>query len=151
MFCLHLDTHHVSAVSWLEEGIIKPGTGVIDGCEPPCGRRKPSQDPLEEYPVFLTTKPSLQPFNCCCCLINSHTNSHNLEFLVFQRCHFGQSWVTLWLFPDARHLLGRPLPAFPTTSLCSDFIFSFLTLFPPSAMAGASLVGVWDCCLLHLL
>jgi hypothetical protein len=43
-----------------EEGIISPGTGVSDGCEPSCESWKESLCPLEEQPVFLTAVPSLQ-------------------------------------------------------------------------------------------
>ena len=38
-----------------------PGTGVIAGHEPPCGRWELNLGPLEKQPVLLTTKPSLQP------------------------------------------------------------------------------------------
>lgn len=37
-------------------------TGVTDSCELPCECWELNLDPLEEQPVLLTTKPSLQPF-----------------------------------------------------------------------------------------
>jgi hypothetical protein len=44
-----------------EEDMRPPGTGVTDGCELPCGCWKLNPGPLEEQPVLLTAKPSLQP------------------------------------------------------------------------------------------
>ena len=41
----------------LEEGIRSPGSGVTDGCEPPCGYGELNPGPLEEQPVLLTTDP----------------------------------------------------------------------------------------------
>lgn len=43
-----------------EKGIGFPGTGVLDGCEPPCGYWEPNSDPMLEQPVILTTEPSHQ-------------------------------------------------------------------------------------------
>jgi hypothetical protein len=43
------------------EGVKCPGTGATDSCELPCGYWELNLDPLEEHPVLLTTKPSLQP------------------------------------------------------------------------------------------
>ena len=37
-----------------------PGTGVTDGCEPPCGCWELNPGPIEEKPVLLATEPSLQ-------------------------------------------------------------------------------------------
>jgi hypothetical protein len=34
---------------------------IIDGCEPPCGCWELNSEPLEEQPVLLTAKSSLQP------------------------------------------------------------------------------------------
>ncbi|CAO2591764.1 hypothetical protein LEMLEM_LOCUS6464 [Lemmus lemmus] len=36
------------------------GIGITDGCELPCGCRKPNLGPMLEQQVLLTTKPSLQ-------------------------------------------------------------------------------------------
>jgi hypothetical protein len=52
VFCLHV---------CLFEGVIFPGTGVIDSCEQPCGCWDLNLGPLEEQPVLLTAKSSLQP------------------------------------------------------------------------------------------
>jgi len=38
-----------------------PGTGVTDGCEPPCGFWELNPSPLQEQQVLLISKPSLQP------------------------------------------------------------------------------------------
>ena len=43
------------------EGHQIPGTGVIDGCETPCGCWELNLGPLQEQPVLLTAEPSLQP------------------------------------------------------------------------------------------
>jgi hypothetical protein len=43
-----------------EEGVRSPGTGVTDGCEPPCGCWEFNSGRMEEQPVFLTVDPSLQ-------------------------------------------------------------------------------------------
>ena len=55
VFCLHLCVHHVPAVPAKEEGVRAPGTEVIDSCG------LPNVGPWQEHPVFLPTKPSLQP------------------------------------------------------------------------------------------
>ena len=44
-----------------KEGIRPSTAGVVDGHEPPCGFWESSPGPLQSQPVFLTTKPSLQP------------------------------------------------------------------------------------------
>ena len=46
-----------------KESIRYPGTGVRDGCGPPCGHWEANPGPLEEQPVPLTTEPSLQPLS----------------------------------------------------------------------------------------
>ena len=38
-----------------------PGTGVMNGCEPPCGCWELDPDPLEEQTMLLSIDPSLQP------------------------------------------------------------------------------------------
>ena len=38
-----------------EEGVGSPGTGITDGCEPPCGCWESNPGPLEEQPVLLPT------------------------------------------------------------------------------------------------
>jgi hypothetical protein len=37
------------------------GTGVRDGCGPPCGFWEPDLGPLQEQQVLLTTEPSSHP------------------------------------------------------------------------------------------
>lgn len=46
-----------------EEGIRFPGTEVTDGCESPWGWWELNLGLLQK-PVFLTTEPSFQPYNC---------------------------------------------------------------------------------------
>ena len=60
--CLFVCLMYMSALSahipcMPEEGIRS------DGCEPPCGCWELNSGPLEEQPVLLTAKPSLQPPN----------------------------------------------------------------------------------------
>jgi hypothetical protein len=43
-----------------EKGIGSPGSGVTDGCELVCRRRKLNLGPLKEHPVLLTAEPLLQ-------------------------------------------------------------------------------------------
>ena len=56
MFYLHVYTY-----AWFlwrpEEGVLFPGTGVLDGCELPYGPWELSPGPLEEQPVLLTVSP----------------------------------------------------------------------------------------------
>jgi hypothetical protein len=48
-------------VSWEpEKGIWSSGTGVTDGCEPPCGAKNPC--PLEKQPMLLAAEPSHHPW-----------------------------------------------------------------------------------------
>lgn len=47
-----------------EKSIRSPGTGVTDGCEPPCGCCESNLCPLEEQQMLLTPKPALQPSFC---------------------------------------------------------------------------------------
>jgi hypothetical protein len=47
-------------VQRLEGGIGCPGTGVTDGCEPPCDCCELNPGPLEEQPGLSTAEPSLQ-------------------------------------------------------------------------------------------
>lgn len=47
--------------SEIEESIVSPGTGVVDGCELPRGGRESNPAPLQEQQVFLTTESTLQP------------------------------------------------------------------------------------------
>jgi hypothetical protein len=44
-----------------EEDAGSSGTGVMNGCDPPCGCQEWNSGPLEEQPVLLTSEPSLQP------------------------------------------------------------------------------------------
>ena len=34
------------------KGMVSPGTGITDSCEPPCGRWELNPGPLEEQPVL---------------------------------------------------------------------------------------------------
>lgn len=36
---------------------------LMEGCEPPCGRKKPNLGPLGKQQSLLTSKPSRQPQN----------------------------------------------------------------------------------------
>jgi hypothetical protein len=44
-----------------EEDVGASGTGITDGCEPPCGYWGSNPDPLQEQSVLVTAEPSLQP------------------------------------------------------------------------------------------
>ena len=63
MFHLHVYVRapHPLVPEEPEEGIGSPGTGVTDGCEPPCGCWEQSSCPLEEQQMVLIAEPSLQP------------------------------------------------------------------------------------------
>ena len=58
--CIYVHVH-----SWclqrLENGARSSGTGVKDGCEPPCVCWELNPDPLEEQLVLLNAEPFLQP------------------------------------------------------------------------------------------
>lgn len=64
--CLHLSLHHMHAWSPKspEEGVRSPRTGVIDGCESPCGPWESNPGHLEEEPMLLTIEPSILPLVC---------------------------------------------------------------------------------------
>jgi hypothetical protein len=51
--------------SWMpsedRRGHWSPWSGVVDGCEPPCGCQESNLGPLQEQQLLFTTKPSLQP------------------------------------------------------------------------------------------
>jgi hypothetical protein len=60
--CVCVFALHVFLVpSKIRSSIVAPRTRVIDDCEPPCGFWESNLCPLEEQPVFLITKLSLQP------------------------------------------------------------------------------------------
>lgn len=44
-----------------EEGIVSPGTGITDGCEPPRSCWEVNPGPLYEQQALLNDEPSLQP------------------------------------------------------------------------------------------
>lgn len=46
-----------------EEGILFPGTGIMDSYKPACGARS-SSSLLQEKQVLVTAKPSFQPWLC---------------------------------------------------------------------------------------
>lgn len=57
----------------LEEGVGFSRTGVIDGCELPCGGWELDLCPLQEQQVLLATEPSLQSqihYSKCKILLN---------------------------------------------------------------------------------
>lgn len=58
-----ISVHHMHALCpWRsEDGIESSGTGLTDGCDPPCGCWELNTDPLEEKPVLLTPELLLQP------------------------------------------------------------------------------------------
>lgn len=58
-----MSVYHVNACCRRksEEGFGSPGTGDIDGCEPPCRYRDSNSDPLQEQHILLTVKPWLKP------------------------------------------------------------------------------------------
>jgi hypothetical protein len=57
--CVH--AYHMGTVpTEAREGIWSFGTGVTDGCEPPCECWELNLSLLDEQPVLLTTEPSLQ-------------------------------------------------------------------------------------------
>lgn len=58
--CIHVCYIHATPVG-AKEDISLLGTGVPGGCEPPCRCWEVNPGPLEEHPVLLTSKPSLQP------------------------------------------------------------------------------------------
>ena len=53
--CAHM---HAYCQQKLEEHVSSE-TGVMDGCEPPCGSWELNPGSLEEQPVLLTTEPFL--------------------------------------------------------------------------------------------
>lgn len=54
-----------------KEDISLLGTGVPVGCEPPCRCWEVNPGPLEEHPVLLTSKPSLQPLALIIIFLNN--------------------------------------------------------------------------------
>lgn len=52
--------HMLAVSSRTEEGFGSLGTGLADGFKQPCGYWKWNLAPLEEQPLFLTIKPTLQ-------------------------------------------------------------------------------------------
>lgn len=63
MFCLHvyIYTTTVHYISMSAEGVEPPGTGVMDGCELPCGYQGLNLAPLL---VLITTEPARLPLIC---------------------------------------------------------------------------------------
>jgi hypothetical protein len=60
--CMYIYTPHVClAPRQSEEYNRFSGTGVTDSCELPCGCWEWNLAPLKEWPMLLTTEPSLQP------------------------------------------------------------------------------------------
>jgi hypothetical protein len=50
--CKHVESHVIQG-----KGIGSSGTGVTDGCEPPCGSWELNLGALEERHVLLSTEP----------------------------------------------------------------------------------------------
>ena len=61
------EKHHIIIITavfllvCVREGVRSPGTGVTGSCELPCRFWELNPGPLEEQPVLVTTKPTLQP------------------------------------------------------------------------------------------
>ena len=59
--CMYVCAPHVCVVpKEAREGTNFPGTGVMDGCEPPHGCWELNPGDQQEQPVLLTVEPSLQ-------------------------------------------------------------------------------------------
>lgn len=58
---LYVHNVHVWCPWRTQEGIRLPETGVVDGCELPCGYWAPNLHFLQEWPVLVTADPSSQP------------------------------------------------------------------------------------------
>lgn len=56
-----MSTTCVQCLQQPEEGVTTPGTGVNDGCEPPCRCLELNLSPLEKQQVLIMAKPFLQP------------------------------------------------------------------------------------------
>ena len=63
--CVLPECMHCTTCVWYsrrsEEGIIFPGTGVPESCEPTCGCWELNLYPLQEQQVLLTAEPSFLP------------------------------------------------------------------------------------------
>lgn len=68
--CIHVCYIHATPVG-AKEDISLLGTGVPVGCEPPCRCWEVNPGPLEEHPVLLTSKPSLQPLALIIIFLNN--------------------------------------------------------------------------------
>lgn len=55
-----MSRHQLLYLQKAEKGTGSPGTGITDGCEPPCGSWSSKLGSLEEQPMLLTAAPSLQ-------------------------------------------------------------------------------------------
>ena len=67
VFCLHVYLGEYYVCAWClwrsEEGVGSPGIGVRDGFELPWGSWESILGPVEEHPILVTAKSSLQtPF-----------------------------------------------------------------------------------------
>lgn len=66
--CLHGQSLGTICVQFSQrpEGGVRPsGTGVVVGCDPPCGCWVKSSDPVEEQKAFFPDQPSHQPVKQC--------------------------------------------------------------------------------------
>lgn len=54
---LHMSVHLIHI--WSEEKVASLGTGVMGGCESPCGCWELNLGPLQDEQVLLTTQPPL--------------------------------------------------------------------------------------------
>lgn len=59
--CMSVNYVNACCLRKSEEGFGSPGTGDIDGYEPPCRCWESNSDLLQEQHIFLTMKPWLRP------------------------------------------------------------------------------------------
>jgi hypothetical protein len=71
---IYMYMHNVCAGAHEGQERCCSGTGVMAGCEAPCGCWEPSLHPQEKLQVLLTAKPSLHKTKCRC---NTCQNNHD--------------------------------------------------------------------------
>lgn len=131
------------------EGIGSPGTGIIDGCETPCGHWKLDSGPLKEQ-VLLIPKSHLQPliffFLCVCVWMPMHVClclfievvGQPQALLVRQHLGFGTVFYLAWYSPfRLGWLVFRPQGSFACSVLAIQVcVTTSFGLFPS--------LGSWD-------
>jgi hypothetical protein len=60
--CMYVQHMYARCLWRSEEGIVVPGTGTRDSCEPPREGQEQNLVPLEKQPGLLTNEPSLHPY-----------------------------------------------------------------------------------------